>query len=243
MHTECKHIVKDAPSAILFVHGIAGSPDHFREWIKFLPNDISFHNLLLEGHGKGVRDFSKASMKKWKAQVAQAVEDLAQSHRQVYVVAHSMGTLLSIEESLKTSRISKLYLLSVPLKIWLKPRLFLTSLKIFFDKIDPGDRLAVAAKRCYGIAPDKNPLHYLGWIPRYLELFSQIRQTRKIIGNVHVPTFAFQSKKDEMVSLRSNKLLEKNPNISLTVLQNSGHYYYAKEDLDLLLKAFTQFIT
>ena len=242
MHTEYKHIVRGSPVAVLFIHGITGTPDHFREWIKVLPKDFSVHNLLLAGHGKGVRDFSKASMKKWRSQVSQAVEELAQSHEQIYVVAHSMGTLLSIEESLIANRISKLYLLAVPLKIWPNSRMFLTPIKIFFDRIDPNDPIEVAAKRCYGIAPDKNLFHYLGWIPRYLELFSLIRKTRKVIRSLSVPTFAFQSKKDEIVSLRSNKFLEENPNISLTILQNSVHYYYAKEDLDLLLKAFTQFI-
>ncbi len=242
MHREYKRIVRGSPFAVLFVHGIAGTPDHFHEWIRHLPDNISVHNLLLDGHGKGVQDFSKASMKKWKAQVSHAIEELAQSHEEVYVVAHSMGTLLAVEEVLKTDCVSKLYLLAVPLRVCPKPRMMVTSMKIFFDRVDPNDPIAVAAKECYGIATDKNPFHYLGWIPRYLELFSLIRKTRKSIGQLPVPTLVFQSRRDEMVSLRSNRFLVKNPNIFLTVLENSGHYYYAKDDFDLLLKAFAQFI-
>ena len=116
------------------------------------------------------------------------------------------------------------------------------SLKVYFDKIRPDDYEALAAKKCYGIQKDKNPFHYIGWIPRFLELFSKIRQTRKTINLLNTPCSVYQSKKDEMVSWRSEKYLKNNPKILVNVLKNSGHYYYDKEDFNFLLTEFKKIL-
>ena len=37
--------------------------------LSLVPDNISVYNVLLDGHGKGVKEFSKTSMKKWKKQI------------------------------------------------------------------------------------------------------------------------------------------------------------------------------
>ncbi len=242
MHEEYKRIVAHSDKAILFIHGILGTPDHFKRLVSLIPEDISVYNMLLDGHGKGVKDFSKTSMKKWEAQVAAAVKDLAQIHSEICIVGHSMGTLLAIEQAVKNPKITKLFLLAVPLKLFIKPKMFVNSLKVYLNKISPKNEELMAAKKCYGITDSKNILLYLGWIPRFLELFSKIRKTRQLIGQVSIPCFACQSAKDEMVSNRAKALLQKNPAISVMELKNSGHYYYEKLDLALIKESFIAFI-
>ena len=100
----------------------------------------------------------------------------------------------------------------------------------------------MAAKKCYGINDDKNPLHYIGWIPRFLELFSKIKKTRKTIIFVKTPCIAHHSAKDEMVSKRSKTMLQKNSVISVVELKNSGHYYYEKRDLAIIKENFIDLI-
>lgn len=243
MHKEYKRIVEHSNKAVLFVHGIVGTPNHFKTFLPLVPENISVFNILLDGHGKGVKDFSKTSMKKWKDQVSLAMEELAKNHDSIYVVAHSLGSLLAIEQAVNYDKISKLFLLAVPLKLSLKPKLFVNSLKVFLDKIDPKNEELVAAWECYGIANDKNLLRYIGWIPRYLELFSQIRCVRGMIDALNTPTVAYQSCKDEMVSRKSKMMLEKNPSISVVELKNSGHFYYPKTDYTLLKNEFINFIS
>ena len=243
MHKEYKRISEHADKAILFIHGIVGTPNHFGEFVKLVPDDLSVYNILLDGHGKGVADFSKTSMEKWKRQVADAVEELAKDHNEIYVVGHSLGCLLAIEQSVVHANITKMFLLAVPLRLFLKPKMFLNSLKVFFGKIDPKNDELMSAKACYGIGEDKNPFRYLGWVPRFLELFCQIRNTRKIINRINIPCVAFQSAKDEMVSNKSQKILAENPGIVTVELRNSGHYYYDQRDASLLKNAFAEFIS
>ena len=241
-HKEYKRIVPEARSAILFVHGIVGTPNHFAEFVSRVPEGMSVHNLLLDGHGGSVRDFSHTSMQKWEEQVKNAVDELCTTHSKIYIVAHSMGTLFAIDRAIENEAVKGLFLLAVPLKIAPKPRMVSNLCKVYFDKIDPNDEVALAAKRCYGIAQDKNPFHYLGWLPRYLELFAKARKTRKCIQNLKTSCRAYQSARDELVSTASAKWLSRNETLSVVLLQNSGHYYYTPEDFDFLLNEFENFL-
>ena len=225
-HREYVRINEHSDTAILFIHGIVGTPNHFAEFVPLVPESFSVYNLLLDGHGKGVKDFSKTSMKKWEAQVDFVVEKLSLTHKKIYIVAHSLGTLLAIEQALKSKKICKLFLLAVPLRLSIKPKMPINSLKVYFDKIKPDDYEALAAKKCYGIAKDKNVFNYIGWIPRFLELFAKMRQTRRVIKSLETECLVYQSAKDEMVSRCSKKYLESNPNIFVNELEHSGHYYY-----------------
>lgn len=237
-HKEYRRINSDSDVVILFIHGILGTPNHFHAFISLVPRSVSVCNLLLDGHGKGVKDFSKTSMKKWEAQVAAVVEELSLTHEKIYIVAHSLGTLLAMEQAVRNPKITKLFLLAVPLRLSLKPKMASNSLKVYFNKIRPDDHEALAAQKCYGVARDKNPFHYFGWIPRFLELFAKIRQTRKLVKLVEADCAVYQSGNDEMVARQSVKYLKNNPYIAVKELENSGHYYYDKEDFDDLIGGF-----
>jgi carboxylesterase len=241
-HKEYKRINPCARAAILFVHGIVGTPNHFADFVLLVPSDVSVCNILLDGHGGSVRDFSHTSMQKWERQVRDAVDELTLSHTEVYIVAHSMGTLFAIDRAIENEAVKGLFLLAVPLVISPKPRMVSNLCRVYFDKIKPDDVVALAAKRCYGIAQDKNPFHYLGWLPRYLELFAKAKETRRKIRLLQTPCVIYQSAKDELVSNKSAQLIAKNERISVVELSNSGHYYYAPDDLAFLLCEFENFI-
>lgn len=242
MHKEYKRIIENAPVGVLVIHGITSSPNHFRDLIDLIPDRFSVHALLLDGHGKTVKDFSKTSMKKWETQVSHAVEELSRDHREIYILAHSLGTLLSIEQAVKNKKITRMFLLDSPLRIFVRPVMVPIALRFSRGAVDHDNPILEGFAQSYSIAPDKNPFHYLGWLPRFLELLCKSRKTRKLIPKITCPTIVFQSRKDELVSIRSCKYLRKHPNISVTVLPNSGHCYYPPEDLSHLQKAFIQFL-
>jgi len=118
MHKDYKRLVENSSRSILFIHGIVGTPNHFKRFLPLVPEDQSIYNLLLDGHGKGVRDFSRSSMAKWEEQTARAVSELAESHEEIYIVAHSLGCLLAIEQSICNPKIKKLFLLQAPLRLF-----------------------------------------------------------------------------------------------------------------------------
>ncbi len=240
-HWQYRRTVKGSGKAFLFVHGILGTPRHFDFLLSALPETVSVYNLLLDGHGKDPRAFSQTSMKKWETQVQKAVEELLSSHEKVYIVAHSMGTLLAIEQGIKNPGVAGLFLMAAPLKLSLKPRLIKYSMQVYWNRIDPHDPVAMAAKRCYGITAADNPFLYIGWIPRFLELFSKIRRTRRLLPQLKTPCVVLLSGKDELVSLRSALYFGKKPVVRQWVLPSSGHYYYPPEDRKLLLWAFQDF--
>lgn len=241
-HREYRRIVPGADTAVLFLHGIAGTPKHFAPFLPLVPETYSVVNLLLAGHGGTVRDFSRGRMAGWEKQVQYAVEELAANHSRILIAAHSMGTLFAIEQAIREPKVRGLFLLAAPLRLWIRPQLAVNSAKVFFDRIRPEDAVAVAARDCYGIARDWNMLHYIGWIPRYLELFRKIREIRHRLPELKTPGLVFQSAKDEMVSLQSMKELEKCPCLCASVLPDSTHYYYAPGDRERLEMKFRQFL-
>lgn len=99
MHSELKRIIPGAKNAVLSVHGINATPRFFDEYVAVLPADFSVHNIRLPGHGGTVKDFGRHSSKEWEAHVRTCLDELRASHERVYIVAHSLGTLLSIREA------------------------------------------------------------------------------------------------------------------------------------------------
>ena len=222
----------DSDLAVLMIHGIVGSPAHFKNLIDVIPEDITLRNILLDGHGKGVSDFGRSSMKKWKAQVSAEVEALFKAHSKVFIVAHSMGTLFAIGEAIKNpDKICGLFLLSVPSRPHVRFSTVITSLKAMWGgKGEDVERML--ADTSIKLSPYL--WKYISWIPRYIELLAEISRIRKLLPNLKVRTKTFQSRTDELVSFRSVKDLENHPYIHNTVLYNSGHFAYGHDDTELL---------
>ena len=219
-------------NAVLLIHGIAGSPDHFRDLVPIIPPEFSVYNILLDGHSGTVREFSRSSMDKWKEQVHATVKKLLARHDKVVIVAHSMGTLFAIRAAIQyPNRIPALFLLNVPTRPWVRFSTWITSVKVAFGKLD--DSKAQAMLGDTGIQLTPRLWEYLGWTPRMVELLRECRQVRKIIPQLNVPTQTFQSPCDELVSFRSCEDLT-NPCMQNTVLSDSGHFVYGKADTKLL---------
>lgn len=137
-------------AAILFVHGILGTPRHFAPFLPYVPASWSVCNLLLEGHGGSVRDFSHAAMAQWKQQVHAALDALLAEHDRVLITAHSMGTLFAIQEALQRP-VTELFLLNPPLNVRVTARLFKTVWTVFRGKAAPQDAWMLAAQNAYSI--------------------------------------------------------------------------------------------
>lgn len=231
---EYVRIVEGSEYAVIFVHGIVGTPRHFDFLIDVVPPNVSIYNMLLDGHGYGVRDFSRTSLKKWETQFEQMVEKLLLTHKKLFIVAHSMGTLFAIEQAIKHKEITDLFLIASPLRISVSLPLYEVVFKIFFDSIPPHDARTLSAKSCYGIAHDFNLFKYFGWIPRFIDLFVKVHKTNKIIGELKTRTFVYQSYADEVVSRKTFKMIEALPCAELHILKHSTHFYYPEGDPDIL---------
>ena len=225
--------------AVLLIHGIAGSPGHFRDLVPVIPEEFSVYNILLDGHNGTVRDFSRTSMAKWKSQVQATLLDLFDRHEKVIIVAHSMGTLFAIQAAIDhPEKIPCLFLLSVPTRPWVRFSTFLTCFRVAFGRLETP--AAQAMRGDTGIHLTPKLWEYLGWAPRMVELLHECSRSRKLLPRLSVPTKTFQSRADELVSFRSCKDLENHPYIENTVLFGSGHFAYGKADTAYLQEALLQ---
>ena len=227
MHSEYKRIVPGAEDAVLFVHGINATPRFFDAYAALLPQDWSVHSLLLPGHGGSVREFGRHSAREWESHVRACIEALRQSHRRVYIVGHSLGTLLAIREAVRDdTRIAGLLLLCVPLHIWSRPTAWLRNIRRMLQP----QRYAEELRTCYGTETDWRLWRYIGWVPRYLELFRLSREAREVVHRLNVPTRVMMAGRDEQVSLRSEGCMQGNPAITIHRMEKSGHHIFTQED-------------
>lgn len=237
-HSEWIREIPGSKNAVLMIHGILGTPRHFDVFLPLIPEDWSVYNILLDGHGATVTDFSHSSMKKWKAQVSRLLDDLLSRYDRVLLVAHSMGTLFSLQEAVaRPEKIAGLFLLQTPLRPRLKLRYACYSALMPFGIVV---KAAEDMHRGSSIILSPWLWQYLGWIPRFLELFAECRRTRQILDQVSVPCRIFQSSLDEMVSMCTCRDLAKHPHLPVTVLPNSGHFAYHGADLELLKTEFSK---
>lgn len=225
--------IGSGPNAVLLVHGIAGSPGHFRDLISAIPETYTIYNILLDGHSGSVENLSHSSMVKWKAQVRNTLSELFACHEKVVIVAHSMGTLFAIQSAIDhPEKIPALFLLAVPTRPWVRFSTLITAVQIAFGKQDTPATQAMRGETALELTPKL--WKYIGWAPRMIELLWECRRIRKTLPLLKVPTQSFQSQVDELVSVRSCKDLAHHPCIQNTLLTGSGHFIYGKEDAAFL---------
>lgn len=229
-HQEFIREIKGSDTVVLCIHGILGTPRQFEPLLSQIPENWSIFNILLDGHGKKVQDLSRSSMNRWKGQIQQIMTYLSVRYSKILIIAHSMGTLFAIQEACRgNKKIKALFLINTPLIPMLRPVCVGNSFEIIWNCIPMDDIVCHAQKKAFGIQPDKRLWLYLGWIPRYIELFKEIDYTRKCIPHIKVPCRVFLSQKDELVSLRSYKFLKSNPRVKVSVLNSATHFYFAEQ--------------
>ena len=234
--------VEGASTAVLFIHGIVGTPAHFKDLLPLVPDSWSVYNILLDGHGKQVEDFARTSMGKWKQQVADQLEQILETHDKVLIVAHSMGTLFAIAEAIKhPQHVKGLLLLAVPLTPRVRFSAAVNSVIVALGRARPGTP-AMDIYQDSGVHLSPKLWKYITWLPRFWELITESRATRKKLPLLTVPCRCFQSRKDELVSRRAYRLLAGQHHIVTTELQNSGHFCYGPEDLTLLQSVLKEMI-
>lgn len=229
-------------NAVLLIHGIAGSPGHFRDLVPVIPEEFSVYNILLEGHNGTTRDFGHASMDNWKTQIKTVLEDLFARHEKVVITGHSMGTLFAIQAAIDhPDKIPALFLLNVPTR----PRTTLQALAAMIQVAFGNPRSATARAMVADTGMDLSPRfwEYFGWTPRMLELLTECRRIRKQLPQLSTPTAVFQAQADELVSPQTCRELASYPCITLRVLGDSGHFHYGKDDTALLQKMLRQILS
>lgn len=231
---------------VVFIHGIIESPNQFKTFNKIVKKrGYSYFNMLLPGHGKNPMYFAKNGYKKWKNYVNQKLDEFRKKYEEIIIVGHSMGCLLAINSYLYNNhKISKMFFLAIPFNISLKFGVIFESLALFF-KLDKIFNIKINQINQNNISTQIPKFYeFILWIPRYLDLFYLSYKIKKNIKKVQVPIIYIQSVKDELVSIKSAKILYKNCNnlSKIILLKNSGHSKYSKKDIQIILQNFEKFL-
>lgn len=235
-------VVNSSKMALLMIHGILGTPNHFRDLLPLIPKNWSVYNILLDGHGKQIEDFCHTSMAKWKVQVQTQLESIFAQHEKLIIVGHSMGALFAIDAAVRyPDKIVQLFFHGTPLVVHTPPSTSFAVCRVIFDQVKPGTAAARMQQDC-GVHLTKKIWKYLPTIPRFVELLREARRVRKLLPQLTTPCRTYQGAQDEIVSLRSCVYLEKHPTIVCTVLPRSGHFSFEAEDKALVQADFLQIL-
>lgn len=241
-HIETRRLVPGAKYAILFIHGIVGTPNHFRVVLpleELVPEDWSVYNICQPGHGGSVEDFGKSNLGQWRSHARAAFDELAEKHEKLVIAGHSLGTLFAMQMALENpEKVAFLFLVAAPMRPWVRFFGAVNCLKLAFNLIRDDRPLEWATRNVCGVVVTPLLWKYIPWLPRFFELFEEIARTEKIMGGLTVPCVAWQSRKDELVSNFSAPVLRKSGVMDVHELENSTHFYYAPEDLRTLQEDF-----
>lgn len=242
LHEETVKMVNGAKVAVLFIHGIAGTPEHFRVLLpleQLIPEEWSVYNLLLPGHGGTVEDFSHSSMAGWKEYANVIFDRLCETHEKVILVGHSMGTLFSVQMALRRpEKVAFLFLIASPMLVGVKPYGAINLIKLSWGILDEHDPFQAALGKVSAIRHTPLAWRYIGWLPRLYELLREMKSTQSLVSELTVKCIAFQSRRDELVSCRSCDILRSSGKVELHGLRGSSHFYYAPHDVKTVQKRF-----
>ena len=237
---------KNSDTIVIFIHGILEGPNQFKSFADIVYNKgFSYSAILLNGHGGSGKKFANSSKSKWINSVEKEISKYKDNYKNIILVGHSMGAILSILLSLKyKNKVKALILMSTPLKIHIQFNMIVIGIKVALGRIKYEDILTKYAYNALSVERS-SPTTYIKWIPRYNDLFILINKVKKELKNISIPTLIIHTKNDEFVSNKSLNLFYRNLNndYKIITLEKSGHFYYDECELERVLKSFGKFLT
>lgn len=189
---------------VILIHGLTGTPANMAPLAEGLGR-AGFRVItpLLAGHGTKVEDLLKTRLHEWVASVNGAYDELSKDCDEIYCVGQSLGSLLTLNLALDTSRsLKKIACLGTPLR--LSPLLEMLLLPI--SHVPPIRQLIKYSKKDwrYSVADEigremyKNSSYDRIPIPSVWELQKLQRDILKRLGELRVPSLLIHSKMDKV---------------------------------------------
>lgn len=233
----------ESNTAILFIHGIYGSPVQFDAISKMLyDKGYSIMAILLSGHGGDADDFTKVNTDDWYSEVKKAVVFLKEKYDRVILTGHSMGGLLALNESLENS-IDGIILMSVPMNVRVSYGTVRMSARILWGHPENDDDFLESYRHAYSIE-DSSLWQNILWLPKMTALLKLIMKTRKNLSKITTPVLIIQSRSDETVRWKSAYILRKKLTCAteLLLLKKSGHSYYHTDEFEQMKDIICAFV-
>lgn len=237
------HIRKSKKHVVAFIHGIFASPTQYKELIeKIVELDYSVYALSLYPQSPNPKDYLKLNKDSWIQQVNETLDLLLRKYEHVYIVAHSLGGLLSIEYE-HINKVKKLVLWAPALK----PKVTFKSIRVGMVNIEKENRDEyIEFCRTKGSVTPHNLVERAYLIKPTLHLMYNVRNAKKKLKDIHIPTLVIVSKKDESVKFSTGKFTEECmecEEFRLLELEHSYHNAFSEDEKDLAYSQIIEFIT
>ena len=218
---------------VLFVHGIQGSPEQFRDLASALPERIDTMSLLLPGHGGSLRDFRRTGKRDWLEYFCSLCGKLRESYAKVFFVGHSLGCLIGIEAAASGAIcFDGMLLIACPIRIQPSLRYFAMGWRAIAPNAS-SDAYVLAAREANSVEM-KHPLELLTCVKPYAGLALLIARSGRKIKRLRSRICMIQSEHDEIVSARSMDAVGEMENTKAVVAPGSGHFFYSAEAKEII---------
>ena len=236
---------EESDTAALLVHGIFGSPRQFEDIAEaLLAIGCSVMAVLLPGHGGSAKGFCEVRSGQWLAAVSEAAAYLRRRYRRVFLIGHSLGSLLCVLEAAEHEA-SGLVLMSAPMRLKGGAGPLRISARVLLGNPARDDDFIKTYRLANSVGAG-SPAQYIRWIPRMAELLSLKRQATKALPRVKQRVLVVQSRRDETVSWRSVRILKRGlaqaASVDVRMLERSGHAYFPPEEAAAVRQAICGFI-
>ena len=140
------------PRGLLCIHGLGGTGDDFRAFADQLHGaGWTVSVMRVAGHGMTPADLGQTTMADWQASVDSAIEELAKSVQDIFLLGASFGGALAIDAAARHPEVCGIVLVNTPLSYRVGGSFQLIGLKILrlFSPTFPKPGLTAADKARY----------------------------------------------------------------------------------------------
>lgn len=245
MKTIYEHQIRRGSSQlVIFVHGFAGSPFQFDEFIQVVDEySYDYVTIWVPGHGGTTKDFAAVTTNDWLYAATEVIQDNRKQYQTIIVVAHSMGCLLTMQ-ALQSLPIEGLIFWAPAIRTSLSVKQLGTSLEIIFKKPDQLDPFVKRNASRMGV-PVPTLLEAPLWTPRLISFLSIMARTRKYVSTINCPLLVIASRNDETVPYSVLPIFQKKvkPEL-LTVLSltKSTHAFFEDTEIPFVQAATRSFL-
>lgn len=229
--------------ALVFVHGIFGSPAQFRA-LGRLAHAAGWdcHALLLPGHGGSAADFAAARRSAWQRHVDEALGELAPRYETIVVFGHSLGGLLALRATAKRPSVGLMLLCPAiapkpsPVQAW-------RSARVLWG--DPARDTARhrAYREAYSVGKARW-YEFPRWLWPMWELLRTAHETGRLLTKVRCPALVLQAAHDESLwGGGARRLTATLPQARLVWLPSSTHIYFPPEDAEVIGREMVTFLS
>jgi carboxylesterase len=169
---------------------------------------------------------------------------LRQRYERVFIIGHSMGGLLAINEALVNGA-AGLILMATPMKVKIfSAKALYMSLRVLLGDTKKDDERLQSYRKANSVQKGSITT-YLSWIPRFWDLLTLIRKTRQSLKLVRCPVLVIQSKRDETVSWKSHRVLAtglSSAPAEVLLLEKSQHSHFHSDEVESMYERICCFV-